>query len=76
MFHFAATLLAALLIHVALSAPLITFRQSITTLTAAEISPYEPYAYFASAGYCSPSSTLSWSCGGLSSPKARQLYEL
>ncbi|GLB41590.1 putative alpha beta-hydrolase [Lyophyllum shimeji] len=38
-------------------------RQSITTLNAAQIASYKPYTYFASAAYCSPSATLTWSCG-------------
>jgi hypothetical protein len=38
-------------------------RQSITTLTTAQVEAYTPYAFFASAGYCSPSTTINWSCG-------------
>ena len=57
-------LIGLLLIAGGQAAPLLTTRQSITTLTAAQISPFQPYAYFASAGYCTPSTTLTWSCGG------------
>lgn len=39
-------------------------RQSITTLTTTQISAFEPYAFYASTGYCSPSTTINWSCGG------------
>jgi len=38
-------------------------RQSITTLTTTQISAFEPYAFYASTGYCSPSTTINWSCG-------------
>jgi hypothetical protein len=36
----------------------------ITALTAANISSYTPYSYYASAGYCEPDTTINWSCGG------------
>lgn len=45
------------------AAPLLAIRQSITTLSASQISPFKPYSYFASTGYCTPSTTLTWSCG-------------
>ncbi|KAJ4474906.1 lipase class 3 family protein [Lentinula aciculospora] len=38
-------------------------RQAITALTTAQITAYKPYTYYASAAYCSPSTTLAWSCG-------------
>ncbi|KAG6819834.1 hypothetical protein H0H93_008091 [Arthromyces matolae] len=38
-------------------------RQSITTLTSAQVAAYKPFTYFASAAYCTPSTTLSWTCG-------------
>ncbi|KAH0583082.1 hypothetical protein H2248_010969 [Termitomyces sp. 'cryptogamus'] len=38
-------------------------RQSITSLSLAQIATFKPYAYFASAAYCSPSTTLTWTCG-------------
>lgn len=41
-------------------------RQSITALSAVQISAFKPYSHFASAGYCQPSATLSWSCGSTS----------
>lgn len=38
-------------------------RTAITTLTTAQIEVYKPYTYYASAGYCSPTTTINWSCG-------------
>lgn len=38
-------------------------RQSVTQLTAAQVSSYKPYTYYAGAAYCSPSKTLTWTCG-------------
>ena len=38
--------------------------RTITTLTAAQISAYKPYSFYASAAYCNPSNTLAWNCGG------------
>ncbi|KAI0675611.1 lipase [Trametes maxima] len=38
-------------------------RQSITTLSAAQIASFTPYTHYASTGYCSPSTTFNWSCG-------------
>lgn len=42
-------------------------RQSIATLSAASISAFTPYSYYASTGYCTPATTLAWNCGGSSS---------
>jgi hypothetical protein len=42
-------------------------RQSITTLSTAQINAFTPYTWFASTAYCSPSTTLAWSCGGAAS---------
>lgn len=39
-------------------------RQSITTLSTAQISAFKPFTFFASAAYCQPSTTINWSCGG------------
>lgn len=47
----------------ALPTPSIEARQAITTLTPAQISAFKPFTFYASAGYCDPSTTLSWSCG-------------
>ena len=44
----------------------LTSRQSITALTTSQIDTFSPFTYFASAAYCTPSTTLSWSCGGKS----------
>jgi len=38
-------------------------RQTITTLSASQISAYKPFSFFASTAYCNPSTTLTWSCG-------------
>ncbi|PPQ69478.1 hypothetical protein CVT25_002042 [Psilocybe cyanescens] len=38
-------------------------RQSITALTAAQISAFKPFTNFASTAYCQPSTTINWSCG-------------
>ncbi|KAK0489329.1 alpha/beta-hydrolase [Armillaria novae-zelandiae] len=38
-------------------------RQGITVLTAAEITAFKPYTFFASTGYCEPDATLTWDCG-------------
>ncbi|KAF9073600.1 lipase [Rhodocollybia butyracea] len=40
-------------------------RQAITTLSANQINEFTPYSFFASAGYCSPSTTISWTCGAI-----------
>lgn len=39
-------------------------RQSITTLSTSQIETFKPFTFFASAAYCIPSTTISWSCGG------------
>jgi hypothetical protein len=49
----------------AIAAPLIVPRQSITVLSAGQISTYTPYTWFSSTGYCSPATTLAWDCGGM-----------
>lgn len=36
---------------------------SITPLNPEQISWYRPYTYFASIGYCHPSTTFNWTCG-------------
>jgi hypothetical protein len=38
-------------------------RQSITALTTTQIDAFTPFSFFASAGYCNPSTTIDWSCG-------------
>ncbi|OJT09214.1 hypothetical protein TRAPUB_14340 [Trametes pubescens] len=38
-------------------------RQSITTVSTAEIDSFTPYSFFASAGHCAASKTLTWTCG-------------
>ena len=48
----------------ALAAPIIEARQSITTLTSAQVNAYKPYTYYAGSAYCKPANTLAWNCGG------------
>jgi hypothetical protein len=55
---------AVALLSVVHAAPLLVLRQAITTLSADQISPYKPYTWFASTGYCSPATTITWTCGG------------
>ncbi|TCD68029.1 hypothetical protein EIP91_011640 [Steccherinum ochraceum] len=43
--------------------PSLETRQTITTLSASQISAFKPFAFFASAAYCDPSRTLKWDCG-------------
>ncbi|KAK0214948.1 alpha/beta-hydrolase [Armillaria fumosa] len=38
-------------------------RQSVMTLTSAQVSAFKPYTFYASASYCQPSTTLTWTCG-------------
>ncbi|KAK0202422.1 alpha/beta-hydrolase [Desarmillaria ectypa] len=37
-------------------------RQSVSALTSAQVSAFKPYSFYASAGYCQPSTTLTWTC--------------
>ncbi|KII86173.1 hypothetical protein PLICRDRAFT_43756 [Plicaturopsis crispa FD-325 SS-3] len=49
---------------VAKAAPgLVHPRQSISPLSTSQIDAFTPYTWFASAGYCEASTTLTWSCG-------------
>ncbi|KAJ3799435.1 lipase class 3 family protein [Lentinula aff. detonsa] len=41
----------------------IQIRQAISALSTAQITAYRPYTFYASTGYCSPSTTINWSCG-------------
>jgi len=45
------------------AAPNVATRQALTALSSAQISAFTPYSFFAAAGYCSPSTTINWSCG-------------
>lgn len=40
-------------------------RQSVTALSQAQISTFKPFTFYASASYCAPSTTLTWTCGGM-----------
>jgi len=46
-----------------LGAPPLAARQSISPLTAAQVSTFKPYTHYASTAYCKPAKTLAWSCG-------------
>ena len=35
----------------------------ITVMTSTQVDAFTPYTYYASAGFCSPSVTLIWTCG-------------
>jgi len=59
-FIFAAVLLGASAIQ---ASPVHFARQSITSLSTSQISTFTPYSFFASAGYCTPATTLAWDCG-------------
>ncbi|KAG6332030.1 hypothetical protein ID866_7057 [Astraeus odoratus] len=41
----------------------LSIRQAITALSTSQIDYYNPYTYYASAAFCSPDKTLTWSCG-------------
>ncbi|KAJ6561093.1 Alpha/Beta hydrolase protein [Mycena vulgaris] len=46
------------------AAPSLFARQAaVTPLTAAQVSAFKPYTFYASAGYCTPATTLAWNCG-------------
>ncbi|KAF9466207.1 alpha/beta-hydrolase [Collybia nuda] len=45
------------------AAPSLVPRQSVTTLTPAQVAAFKPYTYYASAAYCKPAATLAWNCG-------------
>ncbi|KAJ6578309.1 lipase [Mycena capillaripes] len=61
MARLAAVLLA--LASLASAAPSLNARQAITALTSAQISAFKPYSFYSAAAYCSPTSTLAWTCG-------------
>ncbi|KAN0112535.1 alpha/beta-hydrolase [Hyaloscypha variabilis] len=60
---FSLFLTAVFLFSGVIAAPVVLPRQSITVLSTAQISTYTPYTYFASAGYCNPTVTQTWTCG-------------
>ncbi|KAK7038707.1 hypothetical protein VNI00_010591 [Paramarasmius palmivorus] len=45
------------------ASPAAVKRQSITALSAAQISAFKPYSFYASTAYCKPANTLAWNCG-------------
>jgi len=47
----------------ACATPTVERRQSITTLSAAQVAAFKPYTFFAASAYCNPSTTINWSCG-------------
>ncbi|KAI0322823.1 lipase [Amylostereum chailletii] len=44
-------------------AAVVTKRQAVSPLSAAQIATFKPYTSYASAAYCEPSTTVNWSCG-------------
>ncbi|KAK0489259.1 alpha/beta-hydrolase [Armillaria novae-zelandiae] len=60
-----AALVASLVSASPLQSSVLERRQSVTTLTSAQVSTFKPYTFYASAGYCQPSTTLTWTCGAL-----------
>ncbi|KAJ7173672.1 lipase [Mycena filopes] len=60
-----ARLSAVLLAFAALvtAGPALRPRQAITSLSAAQISAFKPYSFYAAAGYCAAANTLAWNCG-------------
>lgn len=47
----------------AYAAPALEERQSITTLSTAQVTVFRPYTHYASTAYCEPAQTLAWNCG-------------
>ncbi|KAF7317834.1 Lipase [Mycena kentingensis (nom. inval.)] len=47
----------------AAAAPSLVARQSVSALSAAQVTAFKPYSFYASSAYCSPASTLAWNCG-------------
>lgn len=47
------------------AAPPLVPRQSVSTLTAAQVAAFKPYTHFASTAYCKPANTLAWNCGSM-----------
>ncbi|KAF5379409.1 hypothetical protein D9615_006490 [Tricholomella constricta] len=45
------------------AAPSLVGRQSISTLTAAQVAAFKPYTHYASTAACKPANTLAWNCG-------------
>ncbi|RXW22370.1 hypothetical protein EST38_g3495 [Candolleomyces aberdarensis] len=57
-------LLFAQLVTIAFALPVeLEARQSVSTLSAADVSAYKPYTWYAAAAYCEPAKTLAWNCG-------------
>ncbi|KAK0220861.1 alpha/beta-hydrolase [Armillaria nabsnona] len=59
----ALTLIASLVSASPLQSSVLERRQSVTILTSAQVSAFKPYTFYLSAGYCQPSTTLTWTCG-------------
>ncbi|KAN0088316.1 hypothetical protein V8E55_005373 [Tylopilus felleus] len=63
--NFMASILVATLLGIAAvqASPTLVSSQTITALATSQIDAFSPYTYFAKAAYCTPSTTISWSCG-------------
>ena len=46
-----------------LNIPPVVLLASITPIASTQVNAYTPYTYYASAGYCNPSVTKTWTCG-------------
>jgi hypothetical protein len=46
------------------AAPHLEPRQSISTLSATQVTTFKPYMFYAASAYCKPANTLAWNCGG------------
>jgi hypothetical protein len=49
----------------AVTIPVLEAHQSISTLSDEQVASYKPCTYYAGAAYCSPATTLAWSCGSV-----------
>ncbi|KAI5123192.1 hypothetical protein M0805_003959 [Coniferiporia weirii] len=63
MYWFFALALALSSVTPLFASPLISKKQTITTLSPSQVSAFKPYSYFASTAYCSPDTTINWTCG-------------
>ncbi|SJL13761.1 uncharacterized protein ARMOST_17209 [Armillaria ostoyae] len=59
----ALSLVASLASASPLQSSVLERRQSVMTLTSTQVTAFKPYTFYASAGYCQPSTTLTWTCG-------------
>ena len=58
----------------AVPVPILEARQSITTLSATEVTGYKPYSWYAATAYCPPAKTLAWNCGSKPNHASLRIY--